>query len=847
MMWIKSNHQSFETINMKTKTTIILIFLCILIIGLVFATPSLDYSAPTLSDNIYISTNWTEVNLTINEESLDTFIFNWNTTNYTFYDDSLVLAMNFNNNSAIGENSTHFVDISSSGNNGSCSGDSCPNWTSSGRFGGGLQFDGVDDYVDCGNDESLKSQNLTVEFWFKSNGWQDQYGSIISRGIGEGWSDSSNEAWNIFNHYTSGFIAFDIGNGTDYQDVEINPRPSENVWHHYVFTVDEDHLIVYLDGVQKDVDDRTLIINSADLSVNIMKGANGNNGSIDSVRIYNRALSATEARMHYQSEFSKYNSTQYRFYNNVTNLADGEYTYFDWANDTAGSSNQTETRIITIDTTPLTSNSPSENASFDQEIVPGDSLEYIFKELGEGGIRSTGNLKFISKVANEKVLIEKSKPEVKLEKWGNETFLKVSRPSVSYSPGSLVNDKIPPLVGKRLSDSKVKFINHKEEVHIYSLEEGMEYEVILKEKPNSNIIEMEIESQDLGFYYQPPLNQEKQEEGLTCNETDCWDENGTNMVHRPENVVGSYAVYHKNKKGDYSKMRGKNYMAGKAFHIYRPKIIDTNGNWIWGKLNVDEKEGILSITIPQEFLDNAVYPIKIDPTFGYDTVGGSHVTINGRISGTYFMGDAGTANSLTGYFQKYFSQKSKGAIYKQSDNTFVAETNEVTAANGCNWYEHTFSSPPTITAQNYYLVMWGATNNDILYYDTGGNGGYDVETYGTFPANWVPTSEDRKYSIYCTYTAGGGDTTPPTTNATAVKDDDTTYTFNTWTNSTYVNVTLSCDDGSGSGCNITQYCTDTTNTCTPNIAYSTPVQISTEGMSYIRFRSNDTAGNLETT
>ena len=89
------------------------------------------------------------------------------------------------------------------------------------------------------------------------------------------------------------------------------------------------------------------------------------------------------------------------------------------------------------------------------------------------------------------------------------------------------------------------------------------------------------------------------------------------------------------------------------------------------------------------------------------------------------------------------------------------------------------------------------------------------------------------------------DTTPPTTSASAVKNDSTTYTFNTWTNSSYVNVTLSCSD-SGVGCDVTQYCLDTVNNCTPNLTYSTPVQISTGGVSYIRYKANDTVGNSET-
>ncbi|MCX6777019.1 MAG: right-handed parallel beta-helix repeat-containing protein, partial [Candidatus Micrarchaeota archaeon] len=89
------------------------------------------------------------------------------------------------------------------------------------------------------------------------------------------------------------------------------------------------------------------------------------------------------------------------------------------------------------------------------------------------------------------------------------------------------------------------------------------------------------------------------------------------------------------------------------------------------------------------------------------------------------------------------------------------------------------------------------------------------------------------------------DTTPPVTTATAKKNDSSTYTFNTWTNSTYVNVTLICDDTGGSGCSTTKYCNDTTNTCTPSTTYSSPVRITTQGTSYIRYNSTDSAGNIE--
>lgn len=87
----------------------------------------------------------------------------------------------------------------------------------------------------------------------------------------------------------------------------------------------------------------------------------------------------------------------------------------------------------------------------------------------------------------------------------------------------------------------------------------------------------------------------------------------------------------------------------------------------------------------------------------------------------------------------------------------------------------------------------------------------------------------------------------PTTTASAVESTSVTHTFNAWTNSSYVNITLACADEGGSACNVTRYCRDTANTCTPDITYTGAVEVSTEGTSYIRYYSKDTASNLETT
>ncbi len=136
--------------------------------------------------------------------------------------------------------------------------------------------------------------------------------------------------------------------------------------------------------------------------------------------------------------------------------------------------------------------------------------------------------------------------------------------------------------------------------------------------------------------------------------------------------------------------------------------------------------------------------------------------------------------------------------------------------------------------------------------------GYGVEnvtngTATTITANNSLSDGSHNWFINCTDVNGttksetriiNVDTVPPSTTASAVKSDGSTYTFNTWTNSPYVNVTLTCSD-SDSGCNVTLYCLDSTNACDPNITYTGIIQINTEGTTYIRYRSNDTAGNLE--
>jgi hypothetical protein len=89
------------------------------------------------------------------------------------------------------------------------------------------------------------------------------------------------------------------------------------------------------------------------------------------------------------------------------------------------------------------------------------------------------------------------------------------------------------------------------------------------------------------------------------------------------------------------------------------------------------------------------------------------------------------------------------------------------------------------------------------------------------------------------------DLTVPDSTAPQTIIDSGSCVFETRTN-TAVTISFACVDGSGSGCSSTLYCTDTTDTCTPDTAYTSPILIFADGTNFIRYYSIDAASNSET-
>jgi hypothetical protein len=151
----------------------------------------------------------------------------------------------------------------------------------------------------------------------------------------------------------------------------------------------------------------------------------------------------------------------------------------------------------------------------------------------------------------------------------------------------------------------------------------------------------------------------------------------------------------------------------------------------------------------------------LDPNFGYETAGGATVTIENVIRGSVFTcPKAGKAVSISAFIigsSDYYGN-AKAAIYKHSDLSLVGSTGELYVGEQTGtWFNFTFSTQPDLINTEYVLVVWAQslTGTCYLKHDAGDTdrGHYQSATYGTFPNPLVPTHDNNKYSIYCSYTA----------------------------------------------------------------------------------------------
>ena len=173
-------------------------------------------------------------------------------------------------------NSTTFADSSSSGANGNCAGATCPTTGAPGRIGQAVQFDGADDRISAALNSPTGA--FTFAAWVNHNNatW-DNWRTIIEFGDDAPW-----------------FGVTESGQLTLYPIATGGRIPTQQ-WAHVAVTRDGAAILLYVNGQQVATSQEAPSTTGQGLLIGFENGFTSPwLGSLDDVRVYNRALSAAE-------------------------------------------------------------------------------------------------------------------------------------------------------------------------------------------------------------------------------------------------------------------------------------------------------------------------------------------------------------------------------------------------------------------------------------------------------------------------------------------------------------------------------------------------------------------------
>ncbi|MDD5599725.1 MAG: LamG domain-containing protein, partial [Victivallaceae bacterium] len=188
-----------------------------------------------------------------------------------------------------------------------------------GRIRQALKFDGIDDYVTCGNDASianLGTRNFTIEGWVKYMGASGGDGDNPALfGMRRNSPSLTIYELMITDGGTLGYYIRDV-NGNAASNDYFYTALNDNEWHHVGMVVDRDNSVLkmYCDGVQVGADVNISNV-TGDIDVSggwsyVGRAIHGSdaylNGLIDKLRIYNRALSASEIGKNFDEQGGAY-------------------------------------------------------------------------------------------------------------------------------------------------------------------------------------------------------------------------------------------------------------------------------------------------------------------------------------------------------------------------------------------------------------------------------------------------------------------------------------------------------------------------------------------------------------
>lgn len=160
-----------------------------------------------------------------------------------------------------------------------------------GKYGKGLQFDGVKTYIQIPGTEKLDLQDFTFSVWFKSP-------NVLHNGfIFEKTTDGiTNTQYGLF-FDSQDLFTFRVNEFADFHDSFFTTTDElrNNTWHHLVATYDGQIKTIYVDGQEVVISDAGFTLNTNPLGPSYIGAfAPGDgfhyNGILDEIQVYDRAL-----------------------------------------------------------------------------------------------------------------------------------------------------------------------------------------------------------------------------------------------------------------------------------------------------------------------------------------------------------------------------------------------------------------------------------------------------------------------------------------------------------------------------------------------------------------------------
>jgi fibronectin type 3 domain-containing protein len=182
---------------------------------------------------------------------------------------------------------TTVADQSGNGNSGTIAG---PTWTTAGRFGSALQFDGVDDLVTVADSASLDlTGGMTLEAWVRPTALSSWNTVVLKERPGY-------YAYALYANTGTSRPSGNVFTTSDF-DVRGSAAVAANAWTHLAATYNGSSLVLYVNGTQA----ATLAATGAIATSTAVLRIGGNSiwgeyfqGLIDEVRVYNRALTPAQ-------------------------------------------------------------------------------------------------------------------------------------------------------------------------------------------------------------------------------------------------------------------------------------------------------------------------------------------------------------------------------------------------------------------------------------------------------------------------------------------------------------------------------------------------------------------------